>query len=98
MSTYEVIIAPRAAADLAAVNAWWRENRPAAPALFIDEFTAVLAEGNLRGMLVRRIDPPVRRVLLVRTRYHVYYDFEHEMRRVQVLAIRHAARGRGPRL
>jgi len=40
----------------------------------------------------------MRRILMPRTRYHVYYVVADEERRVLVHAVWHTARGRGPRL
>ena len=62
---------------------WWRENRPGAPDLLEQELRSVLAlvaAAPMLGAVARdkRVSE-VRRVLLRRTRYHVYY-------RVQVAA------------
>ena len=56
---------------------WWRENRPAAPDLLEQELQSVLAlvaSAPTLGAVARdaRVKD-VRRVLLRRTRYHVYY-------------------------
>jgi plasmid stabilization system protein ParE len=42
--------------------------------------------------------PGVRRLLLPRSRYHVYYEVDDANRVVTILAIWHAMRGQGPRL
>jgi plasmid stabilization system protein ParE len=80
------------------IDAWWRANRRAAPDLFtneLDKASLTLAENPALG---RRYEPRpgVRRLLLPRTRYHVYFVEESE--RVLVVAIWGANRGRGPDL
>ena len=42
--------------------------------------------------------PGVRRILLSRVRYHLYYRVNEESRQVEVLALWHARRGGGPNL
>lgn len=82
------------------IDAWWRRNRPTSPELFLDELAqafSLLSHAPSIGHLYRA--SPVagtRRLLMKRTRYHVYYvptDVE-----VRVLAIWHARRGVGPPL
>jgi hypothetical protein len=84
------------------INNWWRENRPAAPSLFTDELGEALrllkhtpAVGEPFGPWV---EYGVRRLLLPRTRYHLYYAFDRPTAVVQVLAIWSALRGKPPRL
>ncbi len=100
MSRLEV--APRARAQIQTIAAWWRANRQAAPDLFARE----LAEA-LEGLTVRptagapyaeRRGITIRRLLLKRSRYHVYFSWEEEARTVRVRAMWHASRGHGPRL
>jgi plasmid stabilization system protein ParE len=100
MTRYAVVLSPRAQQHVAVIHAWWLENRSAAPTLFIDEIGALeseLADGNLTGTAYA-LDPPARRVLLQRCRYHVYYEIDEARGVVQVLAVWHASRGRGPAL
>jgi len=80
-------------------DAWWREHRRAAPDLFTDELEAALLALAEMPTLGTRYEPdprPVRRLLLSRTHYHVY--FMQETDRVYVVAIWSAFRGRAPRL
>ncbi len=56
------------------IDAWWRENRRAAPGLFTDELDrALLALGEMPtlGMTYEAGTRTVRRLLLRRTHYHV---------------------------
>jgi hypothetical protein len=41
---------------------------------------------------------PVRRVLLRKTRTHVYYPVDHDAELVKILAVWGAPKGRGPKL
>jgi hypothetical protein len=67
---------PRAAEDAAAIDAWWKRNRPAAPNLFEDELEEVvglLLDAPTLGSLADPSDddfPGVRRAVMRRTRYY----------------------------
>jgi plasmid stabilization system protein ParE len=93
-----VEFADAAKADVARIDAWWRANRRAAPDLFTSELEkATLAlEDNPALGLHYEPRPGVRRMLLRRTRYHIYFVEEGE--RVLVVAVWSAYRGRGPSL
>jgi plasmid stabilization system protein ParE len=76
--------------------AWWRENRLAAPDLLKQELRSVLelvAAAPTLGAIARdtRIEG-VRRVLLRRTGYHVYYRIDATGTRLEVLALWHTKR------
>jgi plasmid stabilization system protein ParE len=75
---------------------WWRENRPLAPDLLDEELRGVLAivaTTPTIGALARdaRLQG-VRRILLRRTRYHLYYRVNAPAGRLEVLALWHARR------
>jgi plasmid stabilization system protein ParE len=95
-----VRISKRARRDIERIQAWWAANRPAAPALFLDELAR--AERLLRddpgfGLVYAAHDSRiVRRVLLVRTMHHLYYRFNRDQ--LVVLAVWGAPRARGPKL
>lgn len=100
MSAFSVEVAPRARTQLRVIAAWWAEHRRANPTLVADELEALVAElerGTMRGVAYPS-SPPARRVLLPRSRYHVYYDVDRSVQVVRILAVWHAARGREPRL
>jgi plasmid stabilization system protein ParE len=81
------------------IDGWWRANRPAAPDLFTDELDrALIALGDTPtlGMTYQAREVSVRRILLPRTHYHLY--FTQEADRIFVVAIWNAFRGRGPTL
>ena len=95
-------VAPRAAAQIREVAEWWRANRPAAPLLFSAELADTLeslVEAPRSGArYAHKSHVGVRRVLLRRTRYHVYFSYDEDADVVAVRAVWHASRGAGPRL
>jgi len=98
--TLTIVIAPRARVQLITVDEWWREHRPEAPELIQLEFGEALEQlrtAPRSGVFVLGAPvPDLRRVLLVRTRYHVYYVFDEQRATVEIMAVWHAMRGRGP--
>jgi plasmid stabilization system protein ParE len=101
MSRYEVRVAPRAQAQIDEVAAWWKTNRQTAPMLVVDEFEAAterLTVAPLSGAVYRRTTfRSVRRLLLPRIRYHIYYEVFDATGLVRIVVFWHAARRRGPR-
>jgi plasmid stabilization system protein ParE len=99
---YAVALTPRAKKHFAASERWWRANRPAASDLFLEELEACgrdLKTSPQRAGLYRITNGrEVRRILLPRTRYHVYFQVNESARAVFILAIWHASRGRAPTL
>ena len=85
-------------AQIREINGWWRSYRPAAPDLFFQELAAafdVIGHSPEIGRRYRRSSAPnTRRVLLAKSRYHVYYVPRTDD--VMVLAVWHARRGVGP--
>jgi plasmid stabilization system protein ParE len=98
--TRRLVIPPEIVADIQAIHACWRTNRPLAPNLFIDEFNYAceMLVGMPRvGRPYPNPDvPEARRVLLRATRYHVYYR-EHRDD-VVLIAVWSGLRGTGPDL
>jgi len=95
-----VRITPEAERKIAAIQAWWKENRQRAPNLFAEEFASAL---DLVARLPRagrrrrhRSVPGLRRLLLRSSRYHVYYAPANDT--LFVLAVWNAHRGTGPDL
>lgn len=82
------------------IEAWWTTNRLAAPNLFqreLETTVAAVVASPMLGAISRDDDlRDVRRVLMRRTRYHIYYRAAADV--LEVLAIWHAARGEGPEL
>jgi plasmid stabilization system protein ParE len=91
---------PDAESQVRAIDDWWRRHRAAAPDLFLDEletaFTLIGSAPNVGHPYRRAPVGGTRRVLLARTRYHVYYAPLGD--EVVLLAVWHARRGSGPPL
>ena len=100
VTDHEIVVTPTAREQIRIVDAWWRENRAAAPDLFVDELAVVLALLTALPLVGKRYPHPtvpgVRRLLLRKTRYHLYYCMVAET--VLVLSIWSAVRGTGPDL
>jgi plasmid stabilization system protein ParE len=92
------LIKARAQREITRAAQWWAENRPAAPGairLELEQALALLVEHPGAGMRVRMPrSGDVRRFLLLRTQYFVYYRV-HEQQ-LEVLALWHASRGSEP--
>lgn len=98
----KVRFSARSAEHARIIDDWWRQNRPSATSLFTDELGEALrllqhapAAGESFGPWA---EYGVRRLLLPRTRYHVYYACDRDMVVVQVLAIWSSLRGKPPSL
>jgi len=91
---------PEADTQIREIDSWWRENRPAAPELFLNELSEafqIIAAAPRIGRLYRKSPLRLtRRLLLKATRYHLYYV--ETGAEVWVLAVWHAVRGLGPPL
>jgi plasmid stabilization system protein ParE len=94
----KVELSGEARAEVERADAWWRENRPAAPDLFANELDqALVALEGAPGLGLRyELKPGIRRLLLQRTSYHLYFLVQAD--RVYVVAVWSAYRGRGPAL
>lgn len=94
-------VARRAERQIREAAAWWAENRTAAPNLLADDLDGALdliEEFPYAGEAVRHRRGTLRRVLLSRVSYHLYYSVDEESRIVNVLALWHTSRGSKPRL
>lgn len=100
MSRYRVELSQDALKQAQAIRAWWMENRPAAPDLFVDELRAAIRKLATMPRIGARYELPdlheTRRVMMPRTRYHLYYTIDDDSRLVRVHALWHASRGHGP--
>lgn len=96
--TRTVIVSPEAAAEIDEIDNWWRANRDKAPDLFAHELERtfeMLATAPGIGRLQRRLArPDVRRVVLRKTKFHVYYQAEGSI--VEVLVVWGGRRGTEP--
>lgn len=102
MSLFRIRVSSDAQAQIKEVAAWWRANRRAAPGLFRAELADAL------DLLARSPElgtayydgpvPEVRQLLMLRTRYHLYYTIDLERGEVFIRALWHTSRGAGPLL
>ena len=83
-------------------DTWWRENRPATRGLFARELAEVkallLIAPNVGPVYAMLDGQPVRRILMKKTRTHVYYGLDADGALVTVYSVWGAPRGRGPKL
>lgn len=93
---------PEALAHVSQVETWWRASRPAAQELFLQELVAAVERVAARPSCGRPYPldtaPDLLRILLPRTRYHVYYTVAAHEPVVRIHAVWHARRGSGPQL
>ena len=97
---FSVMVMPSAHRQIAQISAWWRENRPAAARLFDEELDRALLRLAAHPSLGTRSQwprlPDVRRLLVRRVEYVVFYRLRQRARRIEVLAVWHARRGGTP--
>ena len=97
----KVELAPRFVQEAERHATWWRQNRPAARFLFDEELRAALKQirtaPELGAWYAAMTGREHRRVLMPRTRHHVYYRLIAPDT-VRVVSVWGATRGRGPRL
>jgi plasmid stabilization system protein ParE len=94
-------LTPRALAEAKRIKTWWHRHRSSVPDLFERELDVALAHilaTPTLGILYDQgdLEVPVRRVLLPKSKNHVYYAVEAT--EVVVLSIWGAPKGRGPNL
>ena len=80
-------------------DAWWRRNRDAVDLFTIEfrEALASLASSPLGPPVIRiRRGREIRRVLMARTEFHVYYFYDAREAVASVVTVWGARRGRGP--
>ena len=99
---YTVSFTPRASRQVAEAKRWWRANRTKAPNALEEELRTsldLIATTPGIGAVARNIAlPGVRRIVLNRVNYYLYYRPKIESRTVEVVALWHVRRGTGPRL
>jgi plasmid stabilization system protein ParE len=98
---YQLRIAEAVWLQADAIDVWWRANRRSAPRLFRDELEAALDRLETAPLTAGRYGhegqpTELRRLLLPRSRYWVYFEIDADI--VTVLAVWHGARGKGPPL
>ena len=94
----KVVLSAEAAAQVRDIDVWWRENRSGATDLFVTELEQALLNLASSPTLGTKYEarPGVRRLLLQRTHFHLYFVQRDE--RINILAVWSAYRGEGPAL
>lgn len=86
----------RAAREIRAASKWWDENRPAAPDAFRDAidkaFELICTQPNIGAVATNVKLPGVRRILLSKIQYYLYYRVKSQPQVVEVVAIWHTSR------
>ena len=92
--TRRILVETNTAAEIERIDDWWRTNRPKAPNLFTRELAAafgmIAALPNAGRAVPQASVSGVRRILLRRTKFHVYYRFtDDEVQVLLVWSLRH---------
>lgn len=97
-----VRVSKRAARQIQRCQRWWIANRPASPGLLLEELELVgeqfAATPNIGTVYAEHKSGPVRRVVLPKTKHHVYYRYEPAKDEVVLLALWGFPRKRPPKL
>ena len=97
---YRIRITESAAEQVRAAHEWWQQNRPAAPHAIREDVASAFALLSVQPHVGARAGSPrltgVRRVLLTRISYHLYYRVLASERAIEVLAFWHASRQNEP--
>lgn len=99
--SFKVVIAARAFRQMEAAREWWELNRLEAPELISHEIDVALrmlrSHPNLGARTRTRRGQTVRRVLLPKTRYVVFYRLVGK-RTIRVVSLWHQSREGSPKL
>ena len=87
---HELRLRPEAEADLAEAATWYESQRPGLGHAFLDQVAAVLAALAEEPRRYPKVHRGVRRALLSRFPFGVFYHIEPD--RIVVLAVMHASR------
>lgn len=97
----EVQLSDEAKRQAKEIHAWWCAHRDAS-GLFKEELAAakqiLRRDADQRGVYCYEAGQAVRRLLLRKTHYHLYYVIEEDLQLVRIVAIWGAVRGTGPKL
>ncbi|MEW6754011.1 MAG: type II toxin-antitoxin system RelE/ParE family toxin [Candidatus Latescibacterota bacterium] len=98
--TRRLRVAPRASGQIEEASAWRFSHRPMAPRGFAEDleqaFELIRSTPGVGQPVEHPRYPAVRRVLLGRSRYHLYYRESDDV--IEVVALWHASRGGDPHL
>jgi len=83
-------------------DAWWKVNRPEARGAVPEElrraFRLIALQPEIGAHALNARLAGVRRVHLSRIHYFLYYRLRSDQKAIEVLALWHTSRGRGPGL
>lgn len=100
MARRRLVVSATASRQIRDADRWWAENREAAPGLLGRELQQaverIVGQPGVGSIATNVEMPGVRRVLLPRTRYHLYYRPLSDA--VEVMGLWHASRGEPPEL
>jgi len=99
----KVLFTPEALREIRRRRAWWEENRDKAPNLFREELATAVARlraGQLEGAQLYTVHQSrkIWRLLMPKTKAHVYYRVDASRREVEVITVWNAISGDGPHL
>jgi plasmid stabilization system protein ParE len=98
--SYAVHVSRRAASQIRDAAEWWIQNRRRAPEAFRDELESAFAlvrELPNAGEPVQHLKlAGLRRILLSRAQFHLYYRAESDRKIIKVLALWHTSRQNDP--
>jgi plasmid stabilization system protein ParE len=93
-------ITPRAEEQMQKAASWWLANREAAPDALKEElrlaFDFISRHPGVGTLATNTRLKGVRRIYLSRVRYHLYYRVNLSSSEIEILALWHASRGKGP--
>ena len=96
----KLFFSPQAESQAMEMDSWWREHRPGARELFARELAEarelIVSTPTAGTRYTTRSGRPFRRVLMPKTRNHVYFEVDEARELIIVHAIWGAPRGRGP--
>jgi len=102
VTSVSIEFAPEALEQIRAVHDWWKDHRSAAPELFREEVAATLEIIKSSPSAAKTYPfpaiPGLRRILMPRTRYHLYFSLHDQGKLIFVHALWHTSRGQGPKL
>lgn len=86
----------RAAREIREASKWWDENRLAAPDAFRDAidnaFELIRTQPHIGAVATNVKLPGVRRILLSKVQYYLYYRVKSKPHSIEVVAIWHTSR------
>ena len=94
-------VAEAAAAQIEEIDAWWKAHRLDARLLFRQELGEAIEQienDPLFGTIYRGRMKVYRRILMPKTRYHLFYEYLPEAGVLAVTAVWSAVRGSGPEI